>query len=41
MTQGVSKRCGGGFWESEKGAREEDLCDECEGKPAPNQEDRH
>ncbi|TCL87945.1 hypothetical protein C8J38_1278 [Rhizobium sp. PP-WC-2G-219] len=35
MAHSVCKRCGGGFWESEKGAREEDLCDECEGKPAP------
>jgi len=35
MTHSVCKRCGGSFWESEKGAKEEDLCDDCEGKPAP------
>ncbi|MGI2036267.1 hypothetical protein ACRQ1B_28230 [Rhizobium panacihumi] len=40
MVQSICKRCGGSFWESEKGARGEDLCDTCEGKPAPGRSAR-
>lgn len=32
MNRGICKLCGGTFWESFKGARGEDVCDNCEAK---------